>query len=67
MRHSQCELLASDEMLRSVAGTAYGKNFDAVRQRLKLDASPANALSSSMATGWKPTAWPGIPRPLRDA
>ncbi|WP_312064851.1 winged helix-turn-helix domain-containing protein [Pantoea septica] len=40
MRHSQCELLASDEMLRSVAGTAYGKNFDAVRQRLKLECKP---------------------------
>jgi hypothetical protein len=33
--HSQCELLASDEMLRSVSATAYGKNFDEVRQRLK--------------------------------
>lgn len=40
MRHSQCELLASDEMLRSVTGTAYGKNFDAVRQRLKLECKP---------------------------
>ncbi|WP_148251178.1 winged helix-turn-helix domain-containing protein [Raoultella terrigena] len=40
MTHSQCELLASDEMLRSVAGTAYGKNFDAVRQRLKLECKP---------------------------
>ncbi|MBA7931768.1 winged helix-turn-helix domain-containing protein [Klebsiella sp. RHBSTW-00215] len=40
MSHSQCELLASDEMLRSVAGTAYGKNFDAVRQRLKLECKP---------------------------
>ncbi len=27
MSHSQCELLASDEMLRSVSATAYGKNF----------------------------------------
>ncbi|NIF30790.1 helix-turn-helix domain-containing protein [Enterobacter sp. Cy-643] len=35
--HSHCELLASDEMLRSVAESAYGKNFDAVRQRLKLE------------------------------
>jgi hypothetical protein len=25
MTHSQCELLASDEMLRSVSATAYGK------------------------------------------
>ncbi|VUS72649.1 winged helix-turn-helix domain-containing protein [Klebsiella spallanzanii] len=40
MSHSQCELLASDEMLRSVAGTTYGKNFDAVRQRLKLECKP---------------------------
>lgn len=40
MRHSQCELLASEEMLRSVAGIAYGKHFDAVRQRLKLDCKP---------------------------
>lgn len=40
MRHSQCELLASDEMLRSVAGAVYGKNFDAVRQRLKLECKP---------------------------
>jgi hypothetical protein len=63
MNHSQCELLASDEMLRSVSGTAYGKNFDEVRQRLKLGASPANALSSSMATGWKPTAWAGYSSP----
>ena len=34
------KLLASDEMLRSVAGTAYGKNFDVVRQRLKLECKP---------------------------
>ncbi|HEY4466493.1 MAG TPA: winged helix-turn-helix domain-containing protein [Klebsiella sp.] len=40
MSHSQCELLASDEMLRSVAGTGYGKNFDAVHQRLKLECKP---------------------------
>lgn len=40
MRHSQCELLASDEMLRSVSGTAYGANFDEVRQRLKLECKP---------------------------
>lgn len=40
MSHSHCELLASDEMLRSVAGTNYGKNFDAVRQRLKLECNP---------------------------
>ena len=40
IRHSQCELLASDEMLRSVAESAYGKNFDAVRQRLKLECKP---------------------------
>lgn len=40
MSHSQCELLASDEMLRSVSATAYGKNFDEVRQRLKLSCKP---------------------------
>jgi hypothetical protein len=40
MNHSQCELLASDEMLRSVSATAYGKNFDEVRQRLKLSCKP---------------------------
>lgn len=40
MNHSQCELLASDEMLRSVSATAYGKNFDEVRQRLKLGCKP---------------------------
>lgn len=40
MSHSQCELLASDEMLRSVSATAYAKNFDEVRQRLKLGCKP---------------------------
>lgn len=40
INHSQCELLASDEMLRSVAMTAYIRNFDAVRQRLKLACKP---------------------------
>ena len=40
INHSQCELLASDEMLRSVAMTAYVRNFDAVRQRLKLECKP---------------------------
>ena len=40
INHSQCELLASDEMLRSVSATAYGKNFDEVRQRLKLGCKP---------------------------
>jgi DNA-binding winged helix-turn-helix (wHTH) protein len=40
MNHSQCELLASDEMLRSVSANAYGKNFDEVRQRLKLSCKP---------------------------
>lgn len=38
--HSQCELLASDEMLRSVSGEAYGKNFDEVRQRLNVACKP---------------------------
>jgi hypothetical protein len=60
MNHSQCELLASDEMLRSVSATAYGKNFDEVRQRLKLECKPGERSSSSMATGWKPTAWAGF-------
>ncbi|HBT4840006.1 TPA: winged helix family transcriptional regulator, partial [Klebsiella quasipneumoniae subsp. similipneumoniae] len=40
MNHRQCELLASDEMLRSVSATAYSKNFDEVRQRLKLSCKP---------------------------
>lgn len=31
-----CKLLGSDEMLRSVTGTLYKKNFEAVRQHLKL-------------------------------
>lgn len=38
--YSQCALLASDEMLLSVAGITYGKNFDTVRQRLKLECNP---------------------------
>lgn len=38
--HSECELLASDDMLRSVSESAYVKNFDAVRQRLKLQCKP---------------------------
>lgn len=38
--HSQCELLASDEMLRSVSASAYGKNFDDVRQRLNVACKP---------------------------
>ncbi|MGE1561497.1 winged helix-turn-helix domain-containing protein [Pantoea septica] len=40
IRQSQCELLASDEMLRSIAETVYGNNFNAVRQRLKLECKP---------------------------
>ncbi|MEG1212751.1 MAG: winged helix-turn-helix domain-containing protein [Leclercia sp.] len=40
MRHSQCELLASDDMLRSVAGSTWAHNFEAVRQRLKLQCKP---------------------------
>ena len=35
--HSQCELLASDEMLRSVSASGYGTNFDKVRQRLNVE------------------------------
>lgn len=38
INHSQCELLVSDEMLRPVS--AYGKNFDEVRQRLRLSCKP---------------------------
>ncbi|WP_393947113.1 winged helix-turn-helix domain-containing protein [Kluyvera intermedia] len=38
--HSQCELLASDDMLRSVNASAYGKNFDEVRQRLNVACKP---------------------------
>lgn len=34
--HSACELLASDEMLRSVAAADYSNNFDTVRKRLNL-------------------------------
>ena len=60
MNHSQCELLASDEMLRSVSATAYGKNFDEVRQRLKLGCKPGSVSFSSTATGWRLTARPGI-------
>ncbi|MTD26986.1 transcriptional regulator [Erwinia sorbitola] len=40
MPHGQCEIVASDEMLRSVSGTIYGKNFDAVRQGLDLACKP---------------------------
>jgi hypothetical protein len=67
MNHSQCELLASDEMLRSVSATAYGKNFDEVRQRLKLSCKPG----SFCFLLWRPAGdqrpGPGISRPLRDA
>ncbi len=38
--HSQCELLASDEMLRSVTASAYALNFDKVRQRLNIACKP---------------------------
>lgn len=40
LRHSECELMASDDMLRSVAESAWGNNFEAVRQRLKLQCKP---------------------------
>ncbi|BBR58355.1 MULTISPECIES: winged helix-turn-helix domain-containing protein [unclassified Klebsiella] len=40
LSHSQCELLASDEMRRSVSAGAYGKNFDEVRQRLNIACKP---------------------------
>ncbi len=63
MTHSQCELLASDEMLRSVSASAYGKNFDEVRQRLKLECKPGERLVFFMATGWKPTGWAGCSSP----
>ncbi|AFJ45877.1 winged helix-turn-helix domain-containing protein [Shimwellia blattae] len=38
--HSQCELQASDEMLRSVSANAYVRNFDQVRQRLRIGGRP---------------------------
>ncbi|WP_052282635.1 winged helix-turn-helix domain-containing protein [Kluyvera genomosp. 1] len=38
--HSQCELLASDEMLRSVSASGYATNFDKVRQRLNVECKP---------------------------
>lgn len=44
IRHSQCELLASDEMLRSVTEAAYVKNADAVRQHLGLTCKPGERL-----------------------
>lgn len=37
---SPCELLASDDMLNSVNASAYGKNFDKVRQRLNVVCKP---------------------------
>ncbi len=40
LSHSQCELLASDEMRRSVSEESYGKNFDEVRQRLNIACKP---------------------------
>ena len=40
LSHSQCELLASDEMRRSVSEESYGKNFDEVRQRLSIACKP---------------------------
>ncbi|MGV3346680.1 transcriptional regulator [Enterobacteriaceae bacterium LUAb1] len=40
MTHSQCELLAGEDMLRSIATATYGKNFDEVRRRLKLACRP---------------------------
>ncbi|MCU8650555.1 winged helix-turn-helix domain-containing protein, partial [Escherichia coli] len=36
LSHSQCELLASDEMRRSVSVKAYEKNYDEVRKRLNI-------------------------------
>lgn len=38
--NSQCELLASDEMLRSVSATTYGEHFEQVRQRLNISCKP---------------------------
>lgn len=38
--HSKCELLASDEMLRSATVSAYVINFDKVRQQLNLACKP---------------------------
>jgi DNA-binding winged helix-turn-helix (wHTH) protein len=36
MNEGPCKLLASDEMLHSITGTRYKKNFQGVRERLKL-------------------------------
>lgn len=38
--HNQCELLATKDMLGTIAGNKYEKNFDAVRQRLALECPP---------------------------
>jgi DNA-binding winged helix-turn-helix (wHTH) protein len=38
--HNQCELLASDEMLRSVSADVYRKHFDDVRQQLGITCKP---------------------------
>ncbi|EHG6155476.1 winged helix-turn-helix domain-containing protein [Escherichia fergusonii] len=40
LSHSQCELLASDEMRRSVSVKAYEKNYDEVRKRLNIACKP---------------------------
>jgi DNA-binding winged helix-turn-helix (wHTH) protein len=42
--NGQCELLASDDMLSSVVKNTYVKNFDAVRQHLKLACKPGEPL-----------------------
>lgn len=41
LSHSQCELLASDEMRRSVSVKAYEKNYDEVRKRLNIACKPS--------------------------
>ncbi len=38
--HNQCELLASDDMLRSVSADVYRKHFDDVRQQLGITCKP---------------------------
>lgn len=55
LSHSQCELLASDEMRRSVSVKAYEKNYDEVRKRLNIACKPSERFFFSTVTGWKPT------------
>jgi hypothetical protein len=63
MTHSQCELLASDEMLRSVSATAYGRNFDEVRQRLKLECKPGERFVFFYGDRLETNGWAGCSSP----